>query len=96
MNFSYTPEEFVATLAEHVPDRYQHGVRYFGLLAPRSNARTSAAVFALLQQQKRPCLGRLSWAFLLKRDFGKDPTVDRLGKRMRWAGRLKPRLWSAN
>ena len=92
MNISYTPEEFVATLAEHVPDRYQHGIRYFGLLAPRSNARTSAAVFALLRQQKRPCPRRLGWAFLLKRDFGKDPTIDRLGQPMRWAGRLKPRL----
>jgi hypothetical protein len=90
VNFSYTPEEFVATLAEHVPDRYRHGVRYFGLLAPRSNARTSAAVFALLRQQKRPSPRRLGWAFLLKRDFGKDPTVDRLGQPMRWAGRLKP------
>jgi hypothetical protein len=92
VNISYTPEEFVATLAEHVPDRYQHGIRHFGLAAPRSNARTSAAVFALLRQQKRPSPRRLGWAFLMKRDFGKDPTIDRLGQPMRWAGRLKPRL----
>jgi hypothetical protein len=92
VNISCTPKEFVATLAEHVPDRYQHGIRYFGLLAPRSNARTSAVIFALLRQQKRPCPRRLGWAFLLKRDFGKDPTIDRLGQPMRWAGRLKARL----
>lgn len=29
-------EEFVVALAEHVPDRYRHGIRYFGLLAPWS------------------------------------------------------------
>jgi hypothetical protein len=92
VNISYTPEEFVSTLAEHVPDRYQHGIRHFGLASPRSNARTSAAVFALLRQQKRPSPRRLGWAFLLKRDFGKDPTIDSLGQQMRWAGRLKPRL----
>jgi hypothetical protein len=92
VNFSYTSEEFVTTLEEHVPDRYQHGVGYFGLLAPRSNASTSAAVVALLRQQKRPCPRKLGWAFLLKRDFGKDPTIDRLGQRMRWAGRLKAGL----
>ena len=96
VNVSWTPEEFVATLAEHVPDRYQHGIRYFGLLAPRSNARTSAAVFALLRQQQRPCPRRLGWAFLLKRDFGKNPTIDQLGQPMRWAGRLKPRIQSAD
>lgn len=36
-----SPTEFVALLAEHVPDRYRHAVRYFGLLAPRSKARTA-------------------------------------------------------
>jgi hypothetical protein len=51
VNISCTPEEFVAALAD-VPDRYRHGIRYFGLLAPRTKARTSAAVFALLGQQK--------------------------------------------
>ena len=53
-------------------------------------------VFALLRQQKRPCPRRLSWAFLLKRDFGKDPTIDRLGQPMRWTGQLKPRTQGAD
>jgi Putative transposase/Transposase zinc-binding domain len=94
VNISFTPEEFVANLAEHVPDRYQHGIRYFGLLAPGSGARTSAAVFALLGQQKRPRPRRLNWAFLLSRDFEKNPLIDRHGQPMRWAGRLKPRVKS--
>jgi hypothetical protein len=92
VNISYTPEEFVATLAEHVPDRYQHAIRYFGLLAPRAKARTSGAVFALLGQQRRPRPRRLGWAFSLRRDFGVDPLIDRRGKPMRWVGRLKPRV----
>jgi putative transposase len=54
VNISYTPEEFVAALAEHVPDRYQHGIRYFGMLAPRSNARTSAAVFWAVATTEAP------------------------------------------
>jgi hypothetical protein len=92
VNISYTPEEFVAILAEHVPDRYRHVVRHFGLLAPRAKALTSAAVFALLGQQKRSRPRRLSWSFSRRRDFGVDPLIDRRGKRMRWVGRLKPTL----
>jgi hypothetical protein len=87
-----TPEEFVATLADHVPDRYRHAVRYFGLLAPGSKGRTSTAVFTLLGQQKRPRPRRLSWAFSMRRDFGVNPLIDRCGQPMRWVGRLKPRV----
>lgn len=92
VNISCTPEGFVATLAEHVPDRYRHAIRYFGLLAPGSKARTSAAVFALLGQQKRSRPRRLGWAFSRRRDFGLDPLIDRRGQPMRWVGRLKPRV----
>ena len=92
VNISCTPEEFVASLAEHVPDRYRHAIRYFGLLAPGSKARTWAAVFALLGQQKQPSPRRLSWAFSRRRDFGVDPLIDRRGQPMRWVGRLKPRV----
>jgi len=44
VNISYTPEEFVATLGDHVPDRYRHAIRYLGLLAPGSKARISASL----------------------------------------------------
>jgi Putative transposase len=81
---------FVATLGEHVPDRYRHGMRYFGLLAPRSKRRTLPALFALLKQEKRCRPVRLSWADLRKRDFGVNPLVDRSGQLMRWTGRLSP------
>lgn len=92
VNISCTPEEFVATLADHVPDRYRHAIRYFGLLAPRSKARTSAALFLLLGQQKRPRPRPLGWAFVLQRDFGRNPLIDRRDQPMRWVGRVKPRV----
>jgi len=88
----YSLEEFVATMAQHVPDRYRHAIRHFGLLAPGSKARTSAALFALLGQQRRPRPRRLSWAYSLRRDFGVDPLIDRGGQPMRWVGRLSPRV----
>ncbi len=90
VNISFTPEEFVAALAEQVPNRYQHAIRYFGLLAPGSKGRTSAVLFLLLGQEKRPRPRRLSWAFSLRRDFGVDPLIDHRGQRMRWIGRLSP------
>jgi hypothetical protein len=92
VEISATPEEFVAMLAEHVPDRYRHAIRYFGLLAPVSRSRTSAAVFALLGQQMRSRPHRLSWAFLRRRDFGLDPLIDCRGQAMRWVGRLEARV----
>src|SRR5438105_421205 len=51
---SYTIADFVSTLADHVPDRDRHAIRYFGLLAPGANGRTGAALFAVLGQEKRP------------------------------------------
>ena len=45
---TYTPAAFLATLADHVPDRYRHNIQYFGLLAPRVKCQTHDAVFALL------------------------------------------------
>jgi hypothetical protein len=86
----YSIEEFVASLAEHVPDRYRHGMRYFGLLAPRRKGRTSAALFALLGQKKRPRPSRLSWANSLRKHFGVDPLIDSEGRSMHWIGRINP------
>jgi hypothetical protein len=86
----YSPAEFVAVLAEHVPDRYRHAVRYFGLLAPRSKRRTATAIFLLLGQGRRPRPRRLGWAFSVRRDFGFDPLMDSRGQPMRWVGRLSP------
>lgn len=77
---------------QHLPDARRHGMRYFGLLAPRSISRTLAAVFMLLAQKRRPKPGRLDWASLRLKSFGNDPLVDDRGERMRWVGRLSPKV----
>ena len=40
-----TLPQYVRLLAAHVPDVYRHGIRYFGLQAPRTKSLTSAALF---------------------------------------------------
>ncbi len=72
----YTTADFLAALADHVPDRYRHNIRYFGLLSPRSKGRTHDTVFALLGQERRGKPWRLSWAALIKKSFGVDPLLD--------------------
>ena len=89
---TYTPAEFLATLADHVPDRYRHNIRYFGLLAPRVKCQTHDALFALLGQERLGKPSRLRWATSLHRSFGIDPLVDRDGHRMHWTRRVPPAL----
>jgi hypothetical protein len=84
-------EEFIDRWAQHIPELYQHAVRSFGLFAPRTLSQTSAAIFTLLGQTRRPRPKPRPWADSIKRDFGHDPLLDRKGKRMRWVGRLKPK-----
>jgi hypothetical protein len=45
-----TPKEFLAAWTQHIPERYEHAVRSFGLFAPRAIGNSSAAVFAILWQ----------------------------------------------
>jgi hypothetical protein len=86
----YPIEQFISLLAEHVPDRYKHAIRYFGLLAPGCKRKMSAAVFTLLKQKKRPRPKRLNWRASIQKDFGRDPLLDSRGCVMRWAGRRAP------
>ena len=72
----YTTSEFLATLADHIPDRYRHNIRYFGLLSPRVKSRTHDAVFALLGQERLGKPWRLRWAASMKESFGIDPLLD--------------------
>ena len=77
-------------VADHVPDRYRHTVRYFGLLAPRVKCQTHDTVFALAGQERPRKPRRLRWSTSLQKCFGVDPLVDRNGQRMRWARRVPP------
>jgi hypothetical protein len=87
---AYGTAEFLETLAAHIPDRYRHNIRYFGLLAPRVKCESHDRVFALLGQQRRGKPARLGWALSMKRSFGADPLMDSTGECMRWARRLPP------
>jgi hypothetical protein len=92
----YSPTDFLAALADHVPDRYLHNVRYFGLLAPRAKSQNHDAVFELLGQKRLGKPRRLRWAASLQKSFGVDPLVDLVGERMRWVRRVPPRPTAAS
>jgi hypothetical protein len=88
----YLIRDFIAALADHVPGKYRHAIRYFGLLSPRSKRRTSIALFALLGQEVRSRPRRLTWAESIERYFGRNPLLDGSGKLMRHVGRQAPKL----
>jgi hypothetical protein len=80
--------EFVRLLAPHVPDLYRHGIRYFGLLAPRAKGNNWAGLFVALGQEIETRPPRLSWRDSLLRYFGFDPLLDRDGQEMHWVRRV--------
>jgi hypothetical protein len=85
-----TLETFIDRWAQHIPERYQHAARAFGLFASRSLAQTSSAMFAVLRQKRRRRPGPLPWAVLMKRDFGKDPLLDCQNQKMKWVRGFSP------
>jgi Putative transposase/Transposase zinc-binding domain len=85
-------EEFIDRWAQHIPERYQHAVRCFGLFAPRALGQTSAAIFVILRQERRPRPKPRRWAESIERDFGHNPLLDHTGRRMKWVRRLAPKV----
>jgi len=83
-------EQFIDRWAQHIPERYRHAVRTFGLFAPRVLRQTSAAIFVLLGQRQRPRPKPRPWADSIKRDFRRDPLLHKSGNRMKWARRVSP------
>jgi hypothetical protein len=79
--------EFVRLLAPHVPDLYRHGIRYFGLLAPKARGSNWAGLFVALGQEMKIRPPRLRWRDSLLRYFGVDPLIDNRGQEMRWVRR---------
>jgi hypothetical protein len=87
-------EEFIDRWAQHIPERYQHAVRSFGLLAPRTLGQTYVAVRVILRQERRARPRPLRWAESIRRSRGRDPLLDRHGQKMRWVHRLAPKAFS--
>jgi len=85
-----SPGEFIDRWAQHVPEPRQHAVRIFGLFAPRALSQTSAEIFALLGQQRRPRPKPRPWAVSIERDFGQNPLLDHKGQKMKWVRQLAP------
>ncbi|MGD0571141.1 MAG: transposase [Candidatus Sulfotelmatobacter sp.] len=84
-------EEFIERWTQHIPGHYQHAVRSFGLFAPRALSQTSAAIFTILGQERKPRPKPRRWADSIKRDFGYDPLLDHTGKSTKWTRRLAPK-----
>ncbi len=84
-------EEFVERWAQHIPERYKHSVRNFGLFAPLAISQTTNAIFAAFDQKRRPRPRSLSWAWLIKHTFKRDPLLDSIGNRMQWVRRISPK-----
>jgi hypothetical protein len=85
-----TVEEFIDRWAQHVPQRYRHSVRYFGLFGPRRWSRVAAAAFALIGEKQRPRPKRRPWAIAVERLSGRNPLVDSKGNRMKFVRHLAP------
>ena len=85
-----TIEEFIDRWSQHIPRRYRHAVRHFGLFAPRRWTRVAATVFANLGTKQRPRPKRLPWALAIQSQFGHDPQRDKNGQLMRFVRHLAP------
>jgi Putative transposase len=72
-------EEFLELLIQHVPDKYAHGIRYFGLASPLGKHLFSSAAFTLLGQEQRPRPKRLSFEAMSVKYFDSNPLLDRHG-----------------
>lgn len=90
----YSLAGFIDTWAQHIPERYQHAVRSFGLFAPRVVRETARAVFITLGQKRRPRPKPRPWAISIMHDFGRNPLLDAKGRKMKWVRRLPAKMSS--
>ena len=86
----YTIEEFIDHWSQHIPRRYRHAVRHFGLFAPRRWASAAATIFSIIGQERRRKPKRCPWAISLQRTFGRNPLLDEKGQSMKWVRHLAP------
>ncbi len=92
-----TPKEFISAWMSHLPERYEHAVRSFGLFSPQMLGTKPSYLLAIPDQCcRRPRPKPMRWNMSIKRDFGWDPLLDRQGNRMKWARRIAPLAQSQN
>lgn len=85
-----TLQEFMKRWEQHIPKRYQHAVRSFGLFSTRSGIESYERTFMLLGQKRRPRPRPRRWSESILRDFKVDPLLDAAGATMKWVSRLAP------
>lgn len=85
---SMPASDFFALFVDHLADRYRHGIRYFGLLAPRCSGSVLSVFLALLGQKRRQTPKRVPWRVAVWTDFGRDPLADSNGHTMRRVGHI--------
>jgi hypothetical protein len=90
VNVQCSIEEFIERWSQHIPKRYRHAIRYFGLFSPRAVGQNFDAIFSAIAQKRQPHAVPLRWADSIKQMFGWDPLLDRAGQRKNWIGRLAP------
>jgi len=88
----HTLEEFIDLWTQHIPKRYRHSVRYFGLFAPRAINQMFNRIFAAIGSKRQPRPTPSRWAESRKQMTGRDPLLDSTGQRMHWARHLEPQL----
>ncbi|HEY1464143.1 MAG TPA: transposase, partial [Terriglobales bacterium] len=84
-----TPKKFISAWMQHIPDRYEHAIRAFGLFSPRTLGATPNYLLVIPNQHpRRPRPKPLPWNISIKRDFGWDPLLDQQGNKMKWTRRI--------
>jgi hypothetical protein len=86
----FSRKDFLQMLADHVPEKYRHSIRYYGLLAPRTRNRALTILYRLLGQKRRVRPRPLSWAELIEKSFGWNPLFDCHGQQMQFVGGYFP------
>ena len=74
-----TIEEFIDRWAQHLPGRYRHVMRYFGVFGPRRWHQVVEAGFLLVRERRRRRPKRLPWALSIQRLSGRNPLLDHKG-----------------
>jgi len=83
--------ELINRISDHQWEHYQHAVRYFGLLAPRSINTRLRLFLRCLGQVCRNRPRQLRWADSIRKHYLRDPLLSKNGERYFQVGVLPPK-----